>query len=528
MINKKLGLLFIRVDSIGFGHLKKTGMALESPTRSWDRQEDLPRGMREEYGRSADLDLNQAVTKDEGDDYDYQPYKEKPLLEDTIGGGLSMQMATDNHQEYSPVQMERSKRSSVSPVAKSRSGSPVPKQMSSPQSFTDGRVDSPGKSPPRQSSTPLRQRSPSPVRARLPSPAKNVSGSPSRSVSPAHYTSASPTRHQIPSPTNSMPHVSPRSHSPRKHPSSPVRRRPASPAMQMSCSPGKYRAGSPRRYDSPSPERRRSAPPRKYMSPSPERHGPASPRRYVSPSPERLRSASRRRYMSPSPERHRSPSPKKYKFPSPERHRPSLSRREMPSSPARPRSPVSRHVSPSPKRRYSPQEVRRKNDRSCSPVGRYAVSPGYGRGYHGRSRSRSPGRNYYRRSPRGQYSPRSRYSPRRRSPPRYRPRRRSPRRRPWSPPPNRNTGLGKPGNNLFIAGFSFDTTERDLERKFSRFGKVTDVRVVRDKRSGDSRGFGFLTLERDEDADAAIRALDQTEWKGRIVLIEKAKTPTRY
>eukprot|EP01018_Ginkgo_biloba_P037893 Gb_39218 [translate_table: standard] len=77
-------------------------------------------------------------------------------------------------------------------------------------------------------------------------------------------------------------------------------------------------------------------------------------------------------------------------------------------------------------------------------------------------------------------------------------------------------------------GFSFDTTERELEKKFGRFGRVTDVRVVRDKRSGDSRGFGFLTLERDEDADEAIRVLDQTEWNGRIVLIEKAKTPTRY
>lgn len=43
-------------------------------------------------------------------------------------------------------------------------------------------------------------------------------------------------------------------------------------------------------------------------------------------------------------------------------------------------------------------------------------------------------------------------------------------------------------------------------------------------RSGDSRGFGFLTLERDEDADAAIRALDETEWNGRIILVEKSKT----
>ncbi|KAL6196326.1 hypothetical protein ACLB2K_031941 [Fragaria x ananassa] len=73
-------------------------------------------------------------------------------------------------------------------------------------------------------------------------------------------------------------------------------------------------------------------------------------------------------------------------------------------------------------------------------------------------------------------------------------------------------------------GFSFLTSERDLERKFSRYGRVQDVRIVRDKRSGDSRGFGFLTLESDEHTDAAIRALDETEWNGRIILVEKSKS----
>lgn len=43
------------------------------------------------------------------------------------------------------------------------------------------------------------------------------------------------------------------------------------------------------------------------------------------------------------------------------------------------------------------------------------------------------------------------------------------------------------------------------------------------KRSGESRGFGFLTLERDKEADAAIRALDKTEWHGRVILVEKSK-----
>eukprot|EP00850_Spirogloea_muscicola_P013984 SM000097S24837 [mRNA] locus=s97:415623:416743:- [translate_table: standard] len=100
-------------------------------------------------------------------------------------------------------------------------------------------------------------------------------------------------------------------------------------------------------------------------------------------------------------------------------------------------------------------------------------------------------------------------------------------------PRDRGNGAGKPGNNLFVAGFNFITNEKDLERKFGRYGKVLDARIVRDPRqvlltTRESRGFGFLTLETDEDADDAIRALDQSEWDGRIVLVEKAKTVTKF
>ncbi|CAK9163943.1 unnamed protein product [Ilex paraguariensis] len=179
-----------------------------------------------------------------------------------------------------------------------------------------------------------------------------------------------------------------------------------------------------------------------------------------------------------------------------------------------------KRVSSSPKN-HTLHLNRRGQDRSVSrsPVRRRDSSSVYKSDHRNRSRSRSPDRrDYHRRSPR-------RYSPRHRSPPSgYHSRRGSPRRRPWSPPHNRSTGVGKPGRNLFVAGFGFMTTERDLERKFSRFGQVRDVRIVRDKRSGDSRGFGFLSLQRDEEADAAIRALDKTEWNGRIVLVEKSKS----
>ncbi|XP_065862381.1 uncharacterized protein [Euphorbia lathyris] len=217
---------------------------------------------------------------------------------------------------------------------------------------------------------------------------------------------------------------------------------------------------------------------------------------------------------------------------------------------SRPKDGSSRiRKSASPKSHDSPRKSGRlRKSVSRSPVRQRDTSSRYKRDRSHRSRSRSPYKRDRGISSRGRHSPRprspptyhlsrhspsprspptyrlSRHSPSPRSPPTYRLSRHSPRSRPWVPPPNRRTGLGKPGNILFVAGFNFLTTERDLERKFSRFGRVRDVRIVRDKRSGDSRGFGFLSLERDEDADAAIRALDETEWNGRIILVEKSKS----
>ncbi|KAJ0983096.1 hypothetical protein J5N97_011351 [Dioscorea zingiberensis] len=270
----------------------------------------------------------------------------------------------------------------------------------------------------------------------------------------------------------------------------------------------RYYISSPQRgkADMPSPERQ--------FSVSQEK----SPHIHSSAGQEELTNSDKKLMHSPNSSRH------KHSL-SPEKHvvgRKRASSRDRSSPSTRRKSPSGRtsrrdshkdysprkHLSRSPRRRESP----RRKDRSASR------SPVRGRDSHrrdnrGRSRSRSPyQRDRNRRSPR--------YSSRRRSPPAYHSHRRSPR-RPWSPPANRNTGIGKPGRNLFVAGFSYVTTERDLEKKFSRFGRVVDVRIVRDKRSGDSRGFGFLSLERDEDADAAIRALDQTEWNNRIILLSQ-------
>ncbi|KQK16015.1 hypothetical protein BRADI_1g26300v3 [Brachypodium distachyon] len=278
----------------------------------------------------------------------------------------------------------------------------------------------------------------------------------------------------------------------------------------------RHGVGSPRRR-SASPRRRGGTPRRRSASP---RRRDGSPRRR-STSPKRRDRSPRRR--SPSPKkrdrspRRRSPSPKRRSSP---KRRGSPRRKDSPprkrdSSPRRRDSSPKRRDS-SPRRRDSPT---RKRDRSKSRSPSRKTDTSRHRREHVRSRSRSPhSRDHHKRSPR------RRHSPRHRSPPASH-RQHSPR-RPWSPPANRKTGLGKPGRNLFVAGFSYATTERDLEKKFAKYGRVTSVRVVRDKRTGDSRGFGFLCLEKDEDADAAIQACDETEWNGRIILVEKSKAPS--
>ncbi|CAL5062530.1 unnamed protein product [Urochloa decumbens] len=287
--------------------------------------------------------------------------------------------------------------------------------------------------------------------------------------------------------------------------------------------PARRRSQSSEKHD---PSRKRAS--SREMSPheqhhSPEgrkrrkesRHGDKSPRRR-SASPRRRSTPPRRRSISPRRSSHkRRESPRRGDSP---RRRHSPKRRDSPRKRDSPRRRDSPRKRDSPRRRDSPKRRRespRRRDRSKSrsPSRRHDRH----RREHDRSRSRSPHRrDHHKRSPR-------RHSPRRRSPSSSR-RHHSPKRQ-WSPPANRKTGLGKPGKNLFIAGFSYATTERDLEKKFCKFGRVTSARVVRDKRTGDSRGFGFLSLEKDEDADEAIRACDETEWNGRIILVEKSKAP---
>jgi len=75
---------------------------------------------------------------------------------------------------------------------------------------------------------------------------------------------------------------------------------------------------------------------------------------------------------------------------------------------------------------------------------------------------------------------------------------------------------------LFVGGLSWNTTDQSLQTAFSRFGEVTEARVITDRDTGRSRGFGFVTFENAEHASAAISAMNETDLDGRTIKVNEA------
>ncbi len=82
--------------------------------------------------------------------------------------------------------------------------------------------------------------------------------------------------------------------------------------------------------------------------------------------------------------------------------------------------------------------------------------------------------------------------------------------------------------NIFVARLNFKTRREDLEAAFAKFGQVTSAKIVKDRDSGRSKGFGFVEMANDEDANKAIAALNETELDGRTIVVKPAnpKAPT--
>ncbi|XWS47927.1 hypothetical protein CRYUN_Cryun13aG0028100 [Craigia yunnanensis] len=79
-----------------------------------------------------------------------------------------------------------------------------------------------------------------------------------------------------------------------------------------------------------------------------------------------------------------------------------------------------------------------------------------------------------------------------------------------------------PSSKLFVGGISYQTDDQSLKEAFSKYGEVIEARVIVDRETGRSRGFGFITYTSTEDASSAIQALDGQDLHGRQVRVNYA------
>jgi RNA recognition motif-containing protein len=79
------------------------------------------------------------------------------------------------------------------------------------------------------------------------------------------------------------------------------------------------------------------------------------------------------------------------------------------------------------------------------------------------------------------------------------------------------------GNRLYIGNLAFETTEDALREAFAPHGSVVDVKLVSDRETGRSRGFGFVSMGSDDEARKAMQALDGSSLDGRALRVNEAE-----
>jgi RNA recognition motif-containing protein len=77
--------------------------------------------------------------------------------------------------------------------------------------------------------------------------------------------------------------------------------------------------------------------------------------------------------------------------------------------------------------------------------------------------------------------------------------------------------------NIYAGNLPYNITEDELRETFGRYGEVESANVITDRFSGRSKGFGFVVMPNESEADAAIEALNETQLKGRTLRVNRAK-----
>jgi RNA recognition motif-containing protein len=76
---------------------------------------------------------------------------------------------------------------------------------------------------------------------------------------------------------------------------------------------------------------------------------------------------------------------------------------------------------------------------------------------------------------------------------------------------------------MYIGNLAYDVTENDLRNAFSEFGEVSSVKIITDKFSGRPKGFGFVEMPDNSEADQAIKALNGKVFNGRSIKVNQAE-----
>ena len=79
---------------------------------------------------------------------------------------------------------------------------------------------------------------------------------------------------------------------------------------------------------------------------------------------------------------------------------------------------------------------------------------------------------------------------------------------------------------IYVGNLSYEVTEDDLQKAFEGFGQIESVRIIKDNYSGRSKGFGFVEMSNNADAQSAISELNDKELKGRKIKVNPARQPT--
>lgn len=82
------------------------------------------------------------------------------------------------------------------------------------------------------------------------------------------------------------------------------------------------------------------------------------------------------------------------------------------------------------------------------------------------------------------------------------------------------------GKRLYVGNLPWTVTSAELQQMFSAFGTVLSAEVISDRETGRSRGFGFVEMESSQAVDQAIRALNESDCKGRSLVVNEARERT--